>query len=447
MKLNPWLEEKLKGRINSKLKIIVEVDSKYFDEAVVALKRLGLPILLTSFNTFITVEAPIEMIDTIARLPFVKQIHYDMPVYIKPFPFLKIRDVLLGEVRVSEVEVPGIAPPTPVVPFGFPAPKLKRADVEIIPSSETKRVVVDVETALTGKGVKVAVIDTGATPTHPQLLFKKVKLHTTVPELPLDFQGHGQWCSTMALGKPSNTRFGRVEGIAVNADLIHVKALSTTGFGSTSGVIKAMEIAYLEGAKVVSMSLGSVQQGRVSNDPVCKTAAILRRAGVLVVAAAGNEGPGEWTVASPGVCIDVLTVGAYSVMYDDVADFSSRGPSGEWYKNHRSDWEEDYARYGDLLLKPDVLAPGGGPVNKRKPIDLIYSGTTGWFDGFYDFMADGYEAMRGTSMATPHVSGLMALLAEAVEDLTLDDVKRALRAREKDHVYGWGLISLKVFKS
>jgi subtilisin family serine protease len=453
VKLNPWLAEKLKGVDPENIRVIVEVDPKYFNEALVTLRRMGLSISSTSFGRFITVTVPdVATVEAIERLPFVVKIHYDVPKYIKPLlppPFqLRIRDKLLGEIRVSETEIPGVPFSPPVVAFGgFGLPKTKKSDVEIIVNSETKKLIVDVETTLSGRGVRVAVIDTGATPAHPQLFGKSVKLYSTVPEPPFDAQGHGMWCSTQILGLPYNTRFGRVEGIAPAADLIHIKALTTAGFGSSSSVLKAMEIALASGAKVVSMSLGGPLQGSVRDDPEVQATKILYDHGVLVVVAAGNEGPGEWTVGSPGASPWVLTVGSYSPLYGDVADFSSRGPNGEWYRDHLSDWEEDYAVFGDLLIKPDVIAPGGGPVSNQKPIDLIYSGCTGWFDGFYDFFADGFEAMRGTSMATPHAAGLVALLAEAVDNVTVDDIKDVMRTqKEKDYISGWGMIKLSLFR-
>jgi len=456
-KLNPWLQEKLKGVDPKNLRVIVEVDPAAFEEVRSTLRRMGFRIVSTAFDRFITIVVPeVADLEAIERIPGVIEIHYDMPRYIKPlppFPFsLKIKDPLLGEIRISEIEVPGFKPPSPAAPLGgLGLPRIKRGDVEIIPNSETYKIIVDIETSLTGKGVKVAVIDTGATPLHPQLLGKRVQLYTTVPEPPFDGQGHGMWCSTQVLGKPFNTRFGRVHGVAWNADLIHIKALTTAGFGSSSSVIKAMEIAYKKGAKIISMSLGGSQQGPVDHDPEVKVTKMLYERGIIVVVAAGNEGPGKWTIASPGVSPWVLTVGAYSPMYDDVAVYSSRGPSGDYYKEHRSEWHEDLEKYGDLLIKPDVLAPGGGPAKEgQKPVDLIYSGCTGWFDGFYDLFADGFEAMRGTSMATPHAAGLMALLAEAVPDLTVDDVKRVVASvtpvTEKDETYGHGIIKLSMFR-
>lgn len=454
-KLNPWLKEALKG-VDPPITVIVEVDPKEYDNVISTLSRMGLRIKSVSFRRFITVYLrESALVEYIERIPGVVEIHYDMPKYIKPvLPFtLKLRDPLLGEIRISEIEIPAFKPPSPpAVLGGLGLPKVKRSDVEIIPNSMTKRIIVDIDTVLVGRGVRVAVIDTGATPGHPQLFGKSVRVYSTVPEAPFDFQGHGHWVSTQVLGAPATTRFGRVEGVAPAADLVHIKALTTAGFGSTSSVLKAMEMALATGAKVVSMSLGGTQQGPVDHDPECKAARYLREHGVIVVVAAGNEGPGDWTIASPGVCPDVLTVGAYSPLYDDVAVYSSRGPSGAWYKEHQSDWSADLQKYGDRLIKPDVIAPGGGPAkSNQKPIDMIYSGTTGWFDGFYDMFADGFEAMRGTSMATPHVSGLIALLLEAVQDLTVDEIKSIVAEKgggaEKDQVYGWGMITLSLFTS
>jgi len=459
-KLNPWLEEKLKGvRLNpGKIKVILEVDPEHFNEALATLRAMNIPIRSTSFNTFIAVEVPEDVLWELERLPFVKQIHYDMPVYIKsiqlpallPIPPTKLTftDPLLGEIRISEVEIPGIPPPVPVVPYGLPVPTPKKNDVEIIPNSETKKIIVDVSTTLTGRGVKVAVIDTGATPFHPQLTLRFVELYTVAPEPPFDMMGHGQWCTTEIGGNPFITRFGRVEGIAPEAKLIHVKALWTPlGVGSESQILKAMEIAMQRGAKVVSMSLGGELQGRVDDDPECKVIRMMKEKGIIVVVAGGNEGTnGMWTIDSPGACPDALTVGAYSVLFDEVADFSSRGWNGKWYKDHPSDWSEDHAKYGDLIEKPDVIAPGGGHVNKT-PTEVIYSGVTGWFDGYYDLVADGFEGMRGTSMATPHVAGLVALLAEAVPNITVDDIKNVMRRqKEKDYIEGWGMIKLSLFR-
>ncbi len=449
MKLNPWLAERLKGlRVDPSLRVIVEVEPKEFNEVLAKLKGIkGVKVVSTSFDRFITVVVPApQTLEDIERIPGVIEIHYDMPRGILPFPFGSRNDPLLGEVRLSSVEVPGF--PLPIA-TALPLPGVCRPGIEIIPTSRSKRVVVDLETTLTGAGVKAYVLDTGVNPFHVQVIGSPVEMFTTVPEAPFDMMGHGQWCSMMVYGRPFLTRFGVVEGIAPKAKKGHVKVLTTAGFGSDSSIMKGMEIAMKRGAKVVSMSLGGPQQGSVDHDPLVKATKILHDAGVIVVVAAGNSGPSQWTIGSPGCSPWVLTVGSVSILDDlQVVWFSSRGPQGDWYAKNRSDYEEDLRKYGDLLIKPDVVAPGGGRVHESdKPDEVLYQGITGWFDGFYDLAVDSFEGMHGTSQATPHVAGLMTLLAEAVDGLTVDAVKEVLRrqVKEKSPVDGWGLITLSLF--
>ena len=453
MKLNPWLREKL-GVVDPRtLEVLIEVEPGRLDYVRSRLSALGVRVKGTALGRFILAAVPVEMLDAVERIEGVVMIHYNAPVWIKPsFPFsiaLERFDALVGNIMVSRVEIPSLKLPSPVVPFGgFGLPKIKRSDVEIIPTSATKPIVVDADVSVTGAGVKVAVIDTGAPMRfHPQWIGRRLRAYTTIPEPPWDAQGHGSWCTSAAFGSPAGTRFGRVEGMAPGTDVVHVKALSTFGFGSTFSVLKAMEKAIEEGAKVISMSLGGVLQGSVEDDPQCRVISEYSKRGHIFVIAAGNEGPDEWTIGSPGACVDALTVGAYSSVYGDVAVYSSRGSSGEWYKEHQDVWREHLEKYGDLIVKPDVIAPGGGPVRKdQKPVDLLYSGSQGWFDGFYDLLADGYEAMRGTSMATPHVAGVVALIAEAVPNIRVYDIKRVLMsAGSKDHVKGWGMFTISGF--
>jgi serine protease AprX len=324
---------------------------------------------------------------------------------------------------------------------------IKKPDVEIIAQSVYLNDVL-CNTELTGAGVKVAVIDTGATPFHPQFIGKKIKVEVVpqMGELPLDFQGHGHWCTAMVAGRPMPTRFGTVRGVAVDAEVIHIKALSTAGFGLTSWILWAMDRARKLGVQVVSMSLGGEQQGSVEQDPLCKAVDALTNSGIIVVVAAGNSGPSGWTIASPGTCPNAITVGSISIMDDDeVSWFSSRGPNGSWYKNDSSLWEEHYAKYGDKLVKPDVVMYGGGRANPAaKPDEVLYQGVTGWFDSFYDLTVDMVEGMHGTSQATPHVAGLIALLKQAMPEITTNKIKEGLQmlAKEKSYDYGWGKLDM-----
>ena len=411
-KLNPWFAEKLcerglEGATDPPLRVIIEVEPKEFENVQAALRRLGVRITGSSFGTFIYAVVPSEMLDTVSKIPGVKMIHYDRPVTISSFlPFrLKMNDPLLGEVYISGVEVPEFKLPGPLfVPPTFAAllPRIKRRDVEIIPTYDYIGKVVDIQTTLRGEGVIVAGIDTGLTTMHPQFAMKGAKAETAkgLPEPPQDYMAHGMWISGMIAGRWVPTRFGHVGGVAPNAHMIHVKALSTLGFGQTSWILDAMERAWKQGAQVISMSLGGEPEGSVETDPFCKAAEIISKSGTIIVVAAGNSGPSSWTVASPGFCPQVLTVGSVSLMDDEApAWFSSRGPSGKWYREHKDEWARDHAKYGALIEKPDVVCFGGGRASSStKPDEVLYQGVTGWFDGFYDLAADGFEGMHGTCL-------------------------------------------------
>lgn len=444
-KLNPWLREKLKGVDPENISVIVEVDPKYFDEVYIALRNMGLEPKNTAFHRFIEVEVPDpSVLEYIERIPGVVEIHYNMPRTIGLIKPPSLRDPFLGQLNVSKVEIPGL----PTI-LGIPLPGLKKPGVQIIPTIQVKGILVDIDTDLTGSGVKACVIDTGATPWHPQLLGSRVELYSTVPEAPFDFMGHGQWCSDMVYGRELPSRFGRITGIAPGASKCHVKALTTAGFGTSMSIIKALEIALDSGAKIVSMSLGGEQQGPVDSDPEVKATRILAENGVIIVAAAGNSGPDKWTINSPGVSPWVLTVGSVSIMDDfSLSWFSSRGPQGSWYVSHKSDYEEDLVRYGDDLIKPDIVSLGGGRANRTdSPDEVLYQGITGWFDGFYDLAIDGAEGMHGTSQATPSAAGLLALIAEAYPEVTIGVIKRGLaRIASKNEYYGYGIVKLSMLK-
>mgnify|MGYP001616339621 FL=1 len=159
--------------------------------------------------------------------------------------------------------------------------------------------------------------------------------------------------------------------------------------------------------------------------------------------ACGNDGDqGSWTVNSPGAAPSAVTVGAYSSVYGEVSTFSSRGPSGPWYKDKPGIWRKDLSRYGDDLFKPDLVAPGGGPSRKEQKTDLILSGVIGWAQPMYVILPDIYGAMRGTSMACPLAAGVIALAYEHGLIRTAHDVKQKMAQwGGKDTNVGYGMIT------
>lgn len=448
-RVNPWLQEKL-GKVHSpELNLIVETQP---DKALAIASDLNrLPKVTAypgriSWGRFIPIIAPKELIPQIQRLPGVVEVHYNMPKTIKAFSIL---DPLVGEVKLSEVEVPG-SPLDGVLSLPF-APLASLFDFtkqgyEFIPTGRIRELVKAPEDNTVN--TKVAVLDTGSIlPFHP-LAVRKVDFETVIPEPPWDMLGHGVFCHTTAFLGDAETRFGRVRGIADAVNSMHVKCLDSRGFGTTQDLLEAMELAYKWGAKVVSMSLGGPLQGSaLADDPECK---IIRetRDEMIWVVAAGNSGQ-PWSINSPGASPYALTVGSYSPQYADVSLFSSRGPNGEYYQTHPDVWTEDYGVAGEDLMKPDVLAPGGGPCKQgQTPVDLVYSGCQGWTDGEYDLSpVDGFAGMRGSSMATAVAAGLIALLFERKGMKTAEAIKEKLRAvsGEKSSVYGYGLISYDLF--
>lgn len=463
---NPWLLRKLKdkGFIDSGgkpqsprqlLELIVETDVDFTAEVAEKIRTMGIEVHTerVSWGRYVPIVAPVEAMPMMQAVPHVRKIHYSMPRYPYFPPFsLEKEDPLIGTIKISKVEVPfdpieiAVSALTSLPfwgPMGILA-GLSRTDVEMWPTSKTRKIMEAPEdnTIIT----KVAVLDTGSLLLfHPMRRGRYVEEYSTIPgEPPQDGLGHGVHVLTTAFMGRFPTRFGDLTSVADAMNVLAVKVLSNFGWGSTESVLKGMEMAYKWGAKVVNMSLGGPMQGGVGEDPECR---IINETGddVIWVVAAGNEGPEEYTIGSPAGAPKALTVGAYSPKYEGAAVFSSRGPNSSYYRENPEAWSRDHSKYGENLVKPDILAPGGGPVEEEQtPVDLIYSGVQGWTDGMYDLSpGDAFEGMRGTSMAAPHTAGLVALLYERKVVRTATDVKRRMRdvsGGAKSTSRGYGLL-------
>ncbi|MEV5988094.1 S8 family serine peptidase [Streptomyces sp. NPDC052051] len=250
---------------------------------------------------------------------------------------------------------------------------------------------------LDGKGTKVAVLDTGVDTTHPDLKNRigATRSFLTGVDTVTDGHGHGTHVASTVAGTGAASD-GRLKGVAPGAELMIGKVLDDAGSGPISGIIAGMEWAVDQGADVVSMSLGSAAS--TGSDPTREAVDRLSASSdTLFVVAAGNSGPGESTLDSPGTADSALTVGAVDKS-DHMAEFSSRGP-----------------RVGDSGLKPDLTAPGVGIVAARAAGTAM--GTV---------VDEHYTSANGTSMATPHVAGAAALLKERYPDWTGEQLKAAL---------------------
>lgn len=281
----------------------------------------------------------------------------------------------------------------------------------------------------TGKGIKVVVIDSGLRTTHPQA--RGMIARTAAPEKLMtgeDANGHGTWCGTCIAGAYQVDPAYKVpvEGVAPEAQLTMIQALGfVVGTGSSSDIISAMSMAIDYGADIVSMSLGSNDAPPDAENPEAVAVNALVARDIIPVIAAGNSGPAPQTIGSPGSCLNALTVGAWSTIDNQLASFSSRGPTK-----------------GDGLIKPDVIAPGV----------RIDSATVGLIDA----MAPGqprYASISGTSMATPHVAGLLALARQMYARegvlLTPEIVKEAMKlhGHSKNNETGYGMITWDILKT
>ncbi|WP_432130503.1 S8 family serine peptidase [Streptomyces tendae] len=255
------------------------------------------------------------------------------------------------------------------------------------------------EAGLTGKGVTVAVLDSGVDAGHPDLAGRIAQSRSFIPgEEVADRHGHGTHV-TSTVGGSGAASDGKEKGVAPGATLAVGKVLDDEGFGSESEIIAGMEWAARDvDADIVSMSLGSTEPSD-GTDPMAEAVNTLsRETGALFVIAAGNTGAPS-SIGSPGAADAALTVGAVDSA-DQAAWFTSAGP-----------------RYGDNALKPDLSAPGVGILAARSRLA----------EGSGD-----YTSMDGTSMATPHIAGVAALLAEEHPDWTGARLKDALMSTSRE---------------
>jgi len=247
-------------------------------------------------------------------------------------------------------------------------------------------------TNFTGTGIVVAVIDTGIERTHPALAGKVIGGYDFVDNDgdPMDDHGHGTHVAGIIAAEGTVMR-----GVAPGVRLLAYKVLNAAGRGTTSGVIAAIERAldpngdgdFSDRADIANLSLGD--RGR-PDDPLARAVDRAVAEGMIVCAAAGNDGAFH-RIGSPAGAARAITVGASATEEgtDVLAYFSSRGPAT-----------------GNAAIKPDVIAPGQSIVST-------------WLN-------HGYETASGTSMATPYVAGLAALLLEEHPGWTPDRVKSAL---------------------
>lgn len=257
---------------------------------------------------------------------------------------------------------------------------------------------------ITGKGVTVAVIDTGIYP-HEDYQARLIGWKDMVNDRPqpYDDNGHGTHCAGLVAGD-GHMAGGKFQGSAPEANLVGIKVLSGEGGGAMSDVVRGIEWAIENkeryNIRVLSMSLGAPSFQKARFDLVSQAVDKAYDAGILPVIAAGNSGPTLETIGTPGISDKALTIGAYddkntaNLSDDTVAFFSSRGPTTR-----------------DRTLKPDMVSPGVNLVSTLSPRSGIDRENIPRY-------GDHYILLSGTSMATPVAAGIVACMLQANPLLT-----------------------------
>ncbi|MGP3980454.1 S8 family serine peptidase [Streptomyces sp. KR80] len=267
------------------------------------------------------------------------------------------------------------------------------------------------KSGITGKGATVAVVDGGYDPGHPDLegVVTEARDFTSDPSGTKDGNGHGTHVASTVAGSGA-AEGGTYRGIAPDAKLLIAKVCKTDGFCQDSAIISAMEWAADKGARAVNLSLGT-NEASDGTDPLSQAVnKLTAETGTLFVAAAGNVGFVRHPVSSPGAADAALTVGSVTKA-DALSDFSRVGP-----------------RIGDFAVKPDIVAPGQNIGAARGAGTALGSHSDIPGDGPIN---DNYTRASGTSMATPHVTGAVALLAQQHPNWKAEQFKAALTGSSK----------------
>lgn len=270
------------------------------------------------------------------------------------------------------------------------------------------------KTKYTGKGIGVAVLDTGIYP-HVDFSGRIWAFRDFISgrRTPYDDNSHGTHVSGI-IGGDGTGSGGRITGIAPGCGLIVLKVLDQMGNGRKEDVLKAFawisEHKLRYGIRIVNISVGTTCRTVKDHRMLIRGVEKLWDEGMVVVAAAGNQGPRPGSITAPGSSRKIITVGCSDMLTGKEA-ISGRGPTFE------------------CICKPDIVAPGSHIMSCAPGLD------------------NGYGRKSGTSMSTPLVSGACALMLEKNPFLSNMEIKMKLMESAQDlglpkNLQGWGKFDL-----
>ncbi len=406
-KLDDLLDEKVTNAKKESVNVYINYYTPPTKSDLKKLQDLNLNISYQAkyINTICVREVPLELLGQVQRLPNIAMIE------LQPF--------LVPSLDVSAAAIKA------------------RGSTEYSPETAW-------ELGYTGQNQVIAILDTGVDDRHESLKNKYVAGYdctvSVAPERnPDDEDGHGTHCAGIAVGTGGEE--GQYRGIAPNARLVDVKVLNDWGLSPGDQIIRGIEWCIEtkdeHGINILSISIGEIftgddnglgTQGRLVNTAADE--------GLVVMVAAGNDGPNNNGFSSLAAADGAITVGAIDEQEsanrkdDEIADFSNRGPRAD-------DGDEDEVDE----YKPDVVTPGVGIMSalfSTTPLGAV----------------TGYQQLTGTSMACPHAAGVAALMLEAKPDLTPEQIKQILHETSEargipyhskndpkySKDYGWGIV-------
>lgn len=296
-----------------------------------------------------------------------------------------------------------------------------------------------------GNGITVAVLDSGLWD-HPSLtrdsagkdriLARYDAIDDSERDGVFDESGHGTHLTSVIAHSGKTHRQGKptggFKGVAPDAAIVAIKAFNETGQGGMLDIVRGLQWVVDNREKynirVLNLSFAARPRWPYYLDPINQAVMRAWSSGISVIAAAGNEGPEDMTVGSPGNLPYIITVGAVTDSWtidtradDYIPDFSSRGPTPVAH------------------IKPDIVAPGGHITGITRP------GSSLTLDNPEYALPGGEFVMTGSSQAAAVVSGLVALLLQLEPDLKPDDVKCKLLSTAELAINRDGLLAYSPF--